>query len=480
MTFCIPRKHTRRAALRGVLNGTALTLALPFLDCVLDDNGTALAATGAPLPVRFGTWYWGMGHTPGHAIEEKPVSGLGIGFLEETESLKKFEDYLNFFGGFQMPLDGRSNYTHFTGWVGTRTAAVPQRQGEIPAPTVDLLIADVVGNRTRFKTINASSAGISRENYSAWNTDSRPPAEISPVALYTRLFGPDFVDPNTKEFNPDPAVMLEKSALSAFMETSRDYMKTVGVADKDRLDEYFTSLRQVENQLALQFIEPEPNEACLVPSRPAETPDDETMRSREMPNVIETHKVMAKLLAMALACDQTRVANMVFTDNFGNVRRPGTANTHHLLTHNEVVDPTLGYQKETFWFNQRCSEGFATYLENFASIREGAGTLLDNSLIYATSETNYAKLHTIDGIPMYLAGKAGGRMKTGYHLVGGGDPVSRVGLTAMKIMGVPTQDWGQKSLKTSRPINEVIGLAEAPSAKAPSAEELSVEEPAAL
>jgi hypothetical protein len=457
MTFCIPRKRTRRAVLRGILNGGAVTLALPFLDCVLNENGTALAATGKPLPVRFGTWYWGMGHTPGHAIAEKRVSGPGIGFLKETESLKKFERYLNFFGGFQMPLDGRSNYTHFTGWVGSRTGAIPSRQGEIPAPTLDLLIADVIGNKTRFKTINASSSGIARENYSARSTDSRPPAEVSPVALYARLFGADFVDPNAAQFTPDPAVMLEKSALSAFMESSRDYMKTIGAADRARLDEYFTSVRQIENQLALQLKEPEPNDACVLPPRPREVPADQAARSREMPNVIETHKVMAKLLALAVACDQTRVFNMVFTDNFANVRRPGEANTHHLLTHNEVVDPALGYQKQTFWFNQQCSEGFATFLETLASVREGSGTLLDNSLIFATSETAYAKLHTIDGIPMWLAGRAGGRMKTGWHLVGGGDPVTRVGLTAMKIMGVPIQDWGQKSLKTARPLNEIVG-----------------------
>jgi hypothetical protein len=456
MSIHIPRKRSRRAILRGMLNGGMVTMGLPFLNCVLNENGTALAATGAALPVRFGTWYWGMGHTPGHAIGEKRSSGMGINFLEETKSLKRHENYVNFFGGFQMPLDGRSNYTHFTGWVGTRTGAVPQRLNEIPAPTLDLLIADQIGGGTRFKTINASSSGIARENYSARNTDSRAPAETSPLNLYTRLFGPEFVDPNSAEFAPDPAVMLEKSALSAFTETSKDYIKTVGAADKARLDEYFTSIRQVENQLALRLTAPEPNEACAVPRKPGEVPADQIGRSREMPNVVDTHQIMSKMIAMAVACDQSKVFNMVFTDNFANVRRPGEANTHHLLTHNEVVDSTLGYQKLAFWFNQQCAEGFASFLDTFAAIPEGAGNLLDNTLIFASTETNYAKLHTLDGIPVYLAGKAGGRMKPGHHLVGGGDPVTRVGLTAMKLMGVPTQDWGQGSLKTSRPINEII------------------------
>lgn len=455
MSVLLPRQSNRRNILRGFLGGSAVTLAMPLFDCLLNTNGTAIAATGAPLPVRFGTWYWGMGHTPGHAIAEKRQTGPGIGFLDETEALKPFESQLNFFSGYGMPLDGRSNYTHFTGWVGARTGTIPQRQGEIQNPTFDLLIADVIGNGTRFKTIDVSSVGIARENYSARNTDSRPQAEISPVALYTRLFGPDFVDPNSTAFKPDPNVMLEKSVLSAFTEESRDYLKTLGAADKERLDEYFASIRQVENQLSLQLQAPEPNEACLVPSKPAELPPDRLARVREMPNVIETHKIMSKLLAMAVACNQTKVFNMVFTDNFANVRKQGETYTHHLLTHSEVIDPKLGYQPLAYWFNKRASEGFATYLETLSSIREGAGTLLDNCLIFASSETNYAKLHTIDGIPIWFAGKAGGRVKTGLHVVGAGDPITRVGLTAMKIMGVPIQNWGTKSLQTAKPVSDI-------------------------
>jgi hypothetical protein len=456
MSVLLPRHQSRRRVLRGLLGGSAVGVALPFLDCFLNDNGTALAATGAALPVRFGTWYWGMGHTPGHAIAEKRQTSPGIGFLDETKALKPFEDQLSYFGGYGMPLDGRSNYTHFTGWVGTRTGTVPQRNGEISDTTLDLHIADHIGNKTRFKTIDVSSVGIARENYSARNTDSRPQAEVSPVALYARLFGPGFVDPNGTQFKPDPMVMVEKSVLSAFMEESRDYLKTLGAADKERVDEYFTSIRQVENQLALQLQEPEPNEACLIPEEPDALPADRLARVREMPNVIETHKVMSKLLAMAVACNQTNVFNMVFTDNFANVRKPGEAYTHHLLTHSEVIDPSLGYQPLAYWFNQRASEGLATYLETLSSIREGDGTLLDNCLVFCSSETNYAKVHSLDGIPIYFAGKAGGRIKTGLHVVGGGDPITRVGLTAMKIMGVPILSWGTKSLKTNKIVSDVF------------------------
>lgn len=458
MTFVIPRKWTRRSVLNGVLGGTAVTLGLPFLDCHLNGSGTALAATNQPLPVRFGTWYWGMGQTPGRAVAEKKQSGPGIGFLEETAPLKTFESELNYFSGFNMPLDGRSNYTHFTGWVVNRTGTAPSTGKEIPAPTLDLLVADQIGGNTRFLTLDASSSGIARENYSARNTNSRAAVEVSPLAVYQRIFGTGFVDPNKSEFKPDPKVMVRRSVLSAFTEQSKDYMKTIGSADRARLDEYFTSIRQVENQLALQLEAPPPNEACAMPpSPPAElSQQDRVASAREIDNVIETHKIMARLLAMAVACNQTRVFNMVFTDNFANVRRAGESYTHHLLTHEEAIDPKLGYQPLAYWFNQRSMEGLAEFIRVFSSIREGAGTLLDNSLIFATSETNHARVHTIDGVPVYLIGRAGGRVKTGQHIVGGGDPITRIGLTVQKVMGVPVDKWGTKSLQTSRPITEIM------------------------
>jgi hypothetical protein len=74
MSFFIPRKTSRRQMLRSLMGGGVVSLALPFLDCFLNTNGTALAS-GAPMPVRFGTWYWGMGHTPKRAVVEKQSTG---------------------------------------------------------------------------------------------------------------------------------------------------------------------------------------------------------------------------------------------------------------------------------------------------------------------------------------------------------------------------------------------------------------------
>jgi hypothetical protein len=457
MTILLPRPVTRRSVLRGVLGGASVGVALPFLDCFLNENGTAMADTGAPLPVRFGTWYWGLGHTPGHAIVPKTQTAAGIDFLEECKPLQPLAQHLNYFGGFNMPLDGRSNYTHFTGWVASRSGSAPSSNNEIAAPTLDLLVADQIAGNSRFHTLDITACGIARENYSARSTNSRAAAEASPEQLYLRVFGPEFVDPNKADFKPDPRAMVRKSVLSAVSEQSKDLNKKLGAADRARLDEYFTSIRQLETQLDLQMQKPQPNQACAIPPAPPhDGPEQNMPQGLEVDTVIANHKIMTQILTMAVACNQTKVFNMVFTDNFSHMRRPGQTYTHHLLTHEETQDKVLGYQPVAFWFNCRTMEGFAHFIQSFANMPEGAGSLLDNTLIFAATETNYARVHSIDGVHVYTAGKAGGRMKTGLHVVGNGDPITRVGLTAMQIMGLPLDKWGTASLQTSKSITEIV------------------------
>jgi hypothetical protein len=231
----------------------------------------------------------------------------------------------------------------------------------------------------------------------------------------------------------------------------------LGTSDRARLDEYFTSIRQIENQLDLQMQKPEPNLACAIPPPIKRDGDEQNMpQGLEVDTVVANHLLMTKILSMAVACNQTKVFNMVFSDNFSHMRRPGQTYTHHLLTHEETPDKVLGYQPVAFSFNCRTMDSFAAFIEAFANIREGDGNLLDNTLIFAATETNYARVHSIDGVPIFTAGRAGGRMKTGMHVVGNGDPITRVGLTAMQVMGLPIDKWGTKSLQTSKTITDVL------------------------
>ena len=99
---------------------------------------------------------------------------------------------------------------------------------------------------------------------------------------------------------------------------------------------------------------------------------------------------------------------------------------------------------------------WAYYVDAFAKFKEGDGTLLDNMLIYASTDQSLARLHQIDGLPMFTAGKAGGLIKTGQYLNMANDPATRLGLTAMNVFKVPVSKFGTNSMETSHPITEIM------------------------
>jgi len=441
------RKLHRRAMLRGMLGASAIGVGLPLLDCFLNENGTALA-DGKPMPLRFGTWFWGLGHNPGRGIA--PKTGP-IEFLAECQPLVPYKQHINYFSDFNAPMDGRVSAVHFTGWVACRTGTVPLRGGDIPDPTLDVLVSDAIGGSTRFRSLDLTSVGDPKDSYTLRSAGSRNAAEISPLALYQRVFGGDFVDPRRADFKPDPKIALRQSVLSAVMEQSKDFEKTIGAGDRARMDEYFTSIRQMERQLQAGLERPDVSEACVRPAAPPDAPV-----GVELETVTVTHAAMTDLLVIALACNQTRVFNMLFSQSLSMVRRRGEAHTHHTLTHEEPVDSKLGYQAEVAWYNVKSMEALARFIEPFTKVREGAGTLLDNTLIFANSDTNNAKVHSVDGVPVMTIGRAGGRVRTGEHYIGGGDPISRVGLTVLQAMGLQLPSWGTASLRTSKTITGML------------------------
>jgi hypothetical protein len=107
-------------------------------------------------------------------------------------------------------------------------------------------------------------------------------------------------------------------------------------------------------------------------------------------------------------------------------------------------------------YNVYTMELFAMMLKELDGIQEGDGTLLDHSLVYAFTDVSFAKIHALDGLPILVAGGASGRMKMGHHVAGDGSPVSRVGLTVQKAMGVSTDTWGKASMETKSPFTELL------------------------
>ena len=436
---------SRRAALRGVLAGSAVSVALPFLDCFLNENGTALAATGAPLPNRFGTWFWGCGMNPG--FWEPKQTGANYEMPEHLKALAPYRKQVTVFSGLKTFLDGNPLVPHSSGARGVLIGAT----GKEPDPSIDVLVGDAIGFTTRFRSIEVATTGYATHTQSRRSPSVINSSEISPLALYTRLFGPEFKDPNAADFTPDPRVMVRKSVLSAIKDQRERLNGRVGAADKARIDEYFTSLRQIEQEMDLQLTKPAPLDACTVPTAPKELAG-----STDIEIGTATHKLFAQLMAHAIACDQTRVINVSFSDGPSSLRRNGVATTHHIYTHEEQIDEKLGYQPGAHEFERLVIEAFADLPAALASIKEGDGTLLDRTLVLLTSECGLAKHHSLDNIPIFLVGGAGGRIKTGYHLASNGDAATRVGLTVQQALGLSVNTWGHGSLRTNRPFTELL------------------------
>jgi hypothetical protein len=443
------RGFNRRSFLRGTLGGAAVSVGLPFLDVFLNTNGDAMASTGAPLPRRFGTWFFGCGMNP---LRWNPTTeGTDWELPPELLPIAPMRDHMNVLSGYSVLLDGEANQVHRTGVFGALCGGAPKQADSVEGPTLDVLISDAIGTRTRFRSLEMAATGNSRHSNSLRDVSSINPAEPSALGLYTRIFGPGFADPNAAEFSPDPSVLLRKSALSMVTEDRKRLERQLGQSDRARLDQYFTSLRQLEQQLELQTRQPPPLVACKIPNAPTDLP-----RDSEIDHVMANHALMSQTLALALACDQTRVFNMQFSDRASSLRMPGSPDTHHTLTHEEPRDKALGYQPKATVFVLKSMEAWTSFVQALDGVPEGDGTLLDNCLVIAHSETSEANAHSVVGLPFITAGRAGGRLRTGLHVSGVGDSTSRVGLTLQQAMGLNVGQWGTDQNKTDRPITEIL------------------------
>ena len=440
---------TRRRVLRGVLDGTAVTLALPLLNCFLNGNGTAMA-DGGKMPVRFGTWFWGLSMSKSIFVPQKV--GANYDLPEEIVSWKNIQPYMNLLTGMAAFRDTDPNLCHYTGWIIGMSGQSPKNQADKPGETIDTTISNAIGRTTRFKTLTACATGDVRSTVSYETANAPTVPEVSPLNFYTRLFGPDFQDPNAKDFKPNPRIMVRKSVVSGVIDELHTMSKEIGYEDKQRLDQYLTGLRALEHQFDTQLTKPEPLAACVAPKVMTSEPDLGTEAG-----VMKTrHAMMTDLLVMALACDQTRVYNMNWSSPSSNTSKEGYEKPHHTTTHEEPIDEKLGYQPNCSWFARRSFEAWAYHVEAFSKIKEGDGTLLDNMLVYAMTDCGFARIHSLDNIPSMVAGRAGGKVKTGLHIKMDGAPLSRVGYTLQKVMGLDIPSWGTKSNNTSKEISEIL------------------------
>ncbi|MFN7923421.1 MAG: DUF1552 domain-containing protein [Bryobacteraceae bacterium] len=443
-------KLTRRFLLRGSCQGAMAVVGLPFLDCFLNSTGKALAASGRPLPTRFNTFFWGCGLTDKLWIPK--AAGTNYEMTVQLKPLEPFRKKLNVFSGLRVPLDSKPNYQHWSGLAAANTGVAPTKGAEFDSKTIDQQVAEVIGKGVRFRSVAAASNGDPKQSYSSLGGVNALPSEPTPVSLYSRLFGSGFQDPTKGDWKPDPRILMQKSVLSAVAEDRKRVMQNLGASDRARMDQYFTSVRETELQMEAELQRPSIEAKVSIP----EAPSKDMVANNAWPNLQVVTPLMARLGALALATDQTRVFNLSVSFPQNGMFMPGDPLGFHQSTHEEPIDPKLGYQPRVAEYNVESMELFAALLKELEAIPEGDGTLLDHSLVMAFTDQSYARIHAVDGLPVLVAGGASGRMKTGHHIAGDNSPVSRVGLTVQKALGLSLDSWGRESLFVRTPYTELL------------------------
>jgi len=435
------RHLSRRSLLRGMLAGSAVGIALPALDLMLDGHGRALA-DGTPLPKRFGVFFWGNGvrlkqWTPS-------TQGAGYALSEELAPLVNVKDYVSVVSGFNIKTGNQRG--HHAGCVGILSGApmVSQEANGAPysstfsAPSIDQVIASNITDKLKFRSLEigisksvSTSEGTTLRYLSHNGPDNANPPEYAPAALFSRLFGAGFSAPNQTPII-DPKLTLRRSVLDAVRDDASALKRRLGVNDQRRMDQHLESIRSLENQiLAIETAAPPPS-ACAAPMAPTTMLGDKYLTS--------INDAMAGIAAMALACDQTRVFSMLFSGSVGGTSYPEIGKTnHHGLTHDEGgTQPNV--HAVTVFIMQR----FAKLLETLHGVKEGDGNLLDNCVILASTDTAEGLVHSINDYPILVAGKGGGALKhPGIHFRGNGANTSDVLLTLLQAMDVNVTEFGK-------------------------------------
>ncbi len=432
-------KHglSRRTLLRGLLGGAVITIGLPPLERFLNGNGTAYAAGGDDgFPRRFGLFFWGNGNLP--ARWTPTGKGATWELSDQLAPLAASKSKLTVVTGTKLGVP--NSQPHGAGAAGVLTGMplfLDGNNSTFAGPSIDQIIANVIGNETRFRSLEFGAAPS--EGYSFNGPNSYNPPEASPYALFQRIFGTGFTMPGDTP-KIDPTLGLRQSVLDGVSGDIKRLQLDVGTADKLRLDAHFEGIRQLEKRLAKLQEAPPKLDACKVPLVPElDYPDIEGRPQLQVKN-----QIFAELSAYAMACDQTRVFSNWFTHPVNNLLFTDAPTGHHELTHNEA-DP----QPECHKITVQIVQALAAQIAALDAVQEGAGTLLDHMVVLGTSECGLAKTHSMEEMPVVLAGSAGGKLKVGMHYRSeGGENTSKVLLTLCRAVGVDLAKFGAEGGET--------------------------------
>lgn len=454
---------SRRTLLRGTLGGLSVAVALPTLESMLNSHGTAFAQEGA-FPKRFGFYFWG----DGVRLDQWNPTTTGAGYQLSTalQPLMNVKEYVSVVSGTELRTRGQG---HHNGQCALATGApyIQQDPGGAPyastyaGPSIDQIVATAweAESPRPFRSLELGiserlnrNEGTTLNFFSHNGPDSPNPPEYDPRAVFERLFTDGFVGGGAEPAPPDPRWSLRKSVLDVVRQGAAELNGRLGKTDRARLEQHLDSIRTIENKLtALENGQNPGAIACAAPLEPGALPDPE-----EGEPLIERTELHAELLAMALACDLTRVFSISFSCGVSGTVFPslGINTGRHNLSHDEGDDQP-GMQSSTVYIMER----LATFLEKFKAVPEGTGNLLDNMAMMASTDVSEGLPHSIDDYPVLVIGKAGGTLvHPGIHFRSEGQNTSDIHFTVLQALGLPFASFGGEDGESSTTIPALLAV----------------------
>lgn len=436
----------RRTVLRGLLKGTVVSVGLPPLLAFTTRSARA-AGCDDGFPRRFAMFFWGNGNVPDKWTPTGEGSGDDWQLSETLAALQPMKDKLTVVSG--MSVKAPNIIPHWSGAIGFLTGQAPNGvdgDWDVAAPTLDQVLAQEIGGDTIYRSLEV---GVETSTAVSWaGPGAQYPCEEDPYAFYERIFGASFREPGS-DAEPDPTIGYRRSVLDAVMGDINRLDQQVGSEDRIRLERHFDGIRELEIRLARLQEDPPQLDACSRPDAPeTEYPDVEGR-----PQVAEKSRAMSDLLAMALACDQTRVVSQFISYPVRNVLFEGITDGHHTLTHNEPLPQTQVHE-----ITMQIIDQYAYFLGALDAIPEGEGTLLDHCLALGTSDVSEGRTHSLDEFPLLIAGGACGALKTGMHYRSFAEEnANKVVLSMLRAMDVVREGFGAGDSYTTDGLSAIEG-----------------------
>ena len=422
-----PHAWTAPLSRRRVLRGAGVSLALPWLEAL-----TARASVGAAGPPMRAIFISNnLGVLPKPFFPE----GTGADYTQSPllERLAAHRADLTVVSGLSHPnvRGGHSTENCFL-----TAARNPTASGFRNTISLDQFAAERIGHLTRFATLNLG-VNIDRGNRSlAWTRDgSLIPAEDRPSRLFERLF----VEGTAAEVAARRRRLREReSILDALAADARRLEARVSAADRRRLEQYLTSVRELEDRLQVAGAW----EARPRPAAPAVRPADVTDRAR----LFEGFEAMLAMARLALETDSTRLVTLMVdafaTPAFRLADARTTTDGYHNLSHHGQSTEKLAQLEQADRWQMDLLGAFLTAL---ADRREGDGRLLDRTIVLYGSNLGDANTHDNTNLPILLAG---GGFRHGSHLAHPHDdnrPLSNLFVSILRRLGIEADAFGSST-----------------------------------